>query len=218
MGPKPLKSSKRADARYNGYLKFTATCSGDVRELLRDGQRLFCIYDSATVENKAHADICQNVHVKRGTDNRKRLMMEIALATQECLPGTAARPSNIANGPMSRRLVPRGVAESGFALPSASSRGLPCFRRTGGRDDSFEPGSQKRGGEPRQAVTRTQQGSNLVARADADSFGATISDQDSGRPQPACSSRRGAGCRWGKARRSLPVSTARFGSVGRAAS
>lgn len=78
MGPKPLKSSKRADARYNGYLKFTATCSGDVRELLRDGQRLFCIYDSATVENKAHADICQNVHVKRGTDNRKRLMMEIA--------------------------------------------------------------------------------------------------------------------------------------------
>lgn len=78
VGSEHLKSSKRADPRYNGYLRFIATYSGDVRELLEDGQRLFCIYDSATTDNNAHADICQNVHVEPGTENRKLRMMEIA--------------------------------------------------------------------------------------------------------------------------------------------
>ena len=78
MDPEPLKSSKRADARYNGYLKFVATYSNDIRHLLYSGQRLFCIYDSATAENRAHADICQNVLVQPSAQNRKRLMMEIA--------------------------------------------------------------------------------------------------------------------------------------------
>ena len=78
MGPGPLKSSKRADARYNGYLKFIATCSNDIRHLLEGGQRLFCIYDSATAENRAHADICQNVLVQPGAQNRRRRMMEVA--------------------------------------------------------------------------------------------------------------------------------------------
>lgn len=78
VGSDPLKSSKRADARYNGYLKFIATYSKDVRVLLEGGKRLFCVYDSATATNKAHADICQNVHIKPGAPNRKRRMMEIA--------------------------------------------------------------------------------------------------------------------------------------------
>lgn len=78
MGPESLLSSKRADARYNGYLQFIATCTLDVRELLEGGRRLFCVYDSGTVENSFHADICQNVHVEPGVQNRKSRMMEIA--------------------------------------------------------------------------------------------------------------------------------------------
>ena len=78
IGPEPLKSSKRADARYNGYLKFVATCCNDIRHMLEGGQRLFCIYDSATAENRAHADICQNLLVQPDTQNRKHRMMEIA--------------------------------------------------------------------------------------------------------------------------------------------
>ena len=78
MGPESLQSNKRADARYNGYLKFIATCSKDVRDFLEGGKRLFCIYDSGTDENSFHADICQNVHVEPGAQNRKPRMMEIA--------------------------------------------------------------------------------------------------------------------------------------------
>ncbi len=78
MGPEPLKSSKLTDARYNGYLQFIATCTKNIRELSEDGKRLFCVYDSGTVENSFHADICQNVHVEPGTQNRRARMMEIA--------------------------------------------------------------------------------------------------------------------------------------------
>ena len=77
--PESLASSKEADARYNGYLRFIATRSKDVRALaLDDRKRLFCVYDSATAENNAHADICQNVYVEPGAQDRKRRMMEIA--------------------------------------------------------------------------------------------------------------------------------------------
>ena len=78
ISPELLKSSKHTDTRYNGYLKFVATRSNDIRHLLDGGQRLFCIYDSSTAENRAHADICQNVLVQPGSQNRKSRMMEIA--------------------------------------------------------------------------------------------------------------------------------------------
>lgn len=78
MGSEVLKSTKRTDARYNGVLQFIATCTRDVRGLLEGEKRLFCIYDSGTVENNFHADICQNVLVEPGARNRKTRMMEIA--------------------------------------------------------------------------------------------------------------------------------------------
>ena len=78
MGAESLASSKRIDARYNGYLQFIATWTKDVRGLLDGGTRLFCVYDSGTVENSLHADICQNLHVEPGTQRRKSRMMEIA--------------------------------------------------------------------------------------------------------------------------------------------
>jgi len=78
MGPEPLKSSKRSDARYNDNLQFIATFTKDVRELLESEKRLFCVYDSGTAENKFHADICQNLLIEPGGQNRKSRMMEIA--------------------------------------------------------------------------------------------------------------------------------------------
>ena len=93
--PELLKSSKRADARYNGYLRFIATYSRDVWALLEGGRRVFCVYDSASAENKAHADICQNVRVEPGAQNRKRRIMEIAwqLRSVFCRPEPAPQTS-----------------------------------------------------------------------------------------------------------------------------
>ena len=62
--------SKQQDPRYRGYLRFVAALSEVVRGLKHeDGRRLFCVYDSATKENSAHADICQNVRLKSGTES-----------------------------------------------------------------------------------------------------------------------------------------------------
>ena len=79
VDPQSLVANKKADRRYTGYLGFIATRGGQVRALRSDdGTRLFCLYDSATADNEAHADICQNVHLGPGTDDRKNRMMEFA--------------------------------------------------------------------------------------------------------------------------------------------
>ena len=96
---KPLKSNKRADARFNGYLKFIATYSRDVRDLLEGEERLFCVYDSATAENNAHADICQNVHVEPGAQNRTHRMMEIAWQLRSAFrPPRLVPPTSLTGG------------------------------------------------------------------------------------------------------------------------
>lgn len=78
-GTEKLVSNKCADRRYNGYLSFLAVRCGDIRDLLGDeGRRLFCIYDTAIKDNRAHADICQNVVLPRGEENRTSRMMAIA--------------------------------------------------------------------------------------------------------------------------------------------
>ncbi len=69
----------KADHRFNGYLGFIAARGRDIRALVSgDGTRLFCLYDTATTENEAHADICQNLYLEPGTKNRRKLMMEFA--------------------------------------------------------------------------------------------------------------------------------------------
>ena len=78
LGSVGWESGERADARFDGYLKVIATRSRDIRGLLRGGKRLFRSCDSATAENRAHADICQNLYVKRVAESRKCRMMEIA--------------------------------------------------------------------------------------------------------------------------------------------
>ncbi|MCY4341718.1 MAG: hypothetical protein OXE48_10220 [Gammaproteobacteria bacterium] len=78
MGAASLKSSKINDIRYTGHLQFIATCAKEVRALLESEKRLFCIYDSGTLANNFHADICQNLHFGSSTPNRKVRMMKIA--------------------------------------------------------------------------------------------------------------------------------------------
>lgn len=78
-GIEKLKSSKRVDPRFNDYLTFVGARCGDIRNLLGDeGRRLFCIYDTAIEGNCAHADICQNVVMQSGDENRRSRMMDIA--------------------------------------------------------------------------------------------------------------------------------------------
>lgn len=79
VDPQSLVTNKKADHRYTGYLGFIAVRGGELRALRsEDGTRLFCVYDSATADNEAHADICQNVHLGPGTEDRKNRMMEFA--------------------------------------------------------------------------------------------------------------------------------------------
>ena len=74
-----LVASKKQDGSYRGFLQFMTADSGSIRALRQpDGTRLFCMYDSATNENRAHADICQNVYFGTGTEDRKHRMMDIA--------------------------------------------------------------------------------------------------------------------------------------------
>lgn len=92
MGAAPLKSSKLNDVKYDGYLQFIATCAKDVRALLESEKRLFCIYDSGTVENKFHADICQNLRVEPGTPHRKDRMMKIAWTLRSAFSAPQSAP------------------------------------------------------------------------------------------------------------------------------
>ena len=79
VDPVSLVNSKKLDYRYEGYLGFIAARAGDVRALVSDdGTRLFCLYDSATADNNAHSDLCQNVYLKKGVENRSSRMLEIA--------------------------------------------------------------------------------------------------------------------------------------------
>ena len=96
MGSKSLMSSKLDDARYNGYLQFIAICTMDVRGLQEGGKRLFCVYDSGTVMNRFHADICQNVHVQPGVANRRTRMMEISWQLRSAFsPPQAVPPTSL---------------------------------------------------------------------------------------------------------------------------
>ena len=78
-----LMSNKSEDPRYNGYLRFIAARTKDVRELMKEGKRLFCVYDSGTEENRYHADICLNVYVERGAERRKPRLMGFARQLRE---------------------------------------------------------------------------------------------------------------------------------------
>ena len=92
VDPESLALSKREDRRFKGYLMFIAVSARVVRRLSEEGTRLFCVYDTATVENVAHADICQNLILDKRTPNRKKLMMEIAWRLKEAFSSIKKTP------------------------------------------------------------------------------------------------------------------------------
>jgi len=61
------------------YAVFVARC-GDIRRLVsEDGQRLFCVYDTASEENCSHADICQALDSPpQDTPNRRVLIKKMS--------------------------------------------------------------------------------------------------------------------------------------------
>lgn len=64
-----LVSKMMADRRYDKFkqLAFVAAMSGRIKQMLWQGRRSFCIYDTGTPTHKSHADICQNVYYEKGS-------------------------------------------------------------------------------------------------------------------------------------------------------
>lgn len=71
------------------YRVVTARC-GDVRRLVsEDGERLFCVYDTASEEDVSHADICQSLEPPPGTPDRRMLSKKISSRLFDVFVGEA---------------------------------------------------------------------------------------------------------------------------------
>ena len=61
------------------FYRVVAARCGDVRRLVsEDGERLFCVYDTAYEEDISHADICQALDPPPGTPDRKMLSKKMS--------------------------------------------------------------------------------------------------------------------------------------------
>lgn len=62
------------------YMGFIAAKCGDIRRLAFGNERAFCVYDSATEEDRSHADICQSTLPETDATRReaKKLRMKTA--------------------------------------------------------------------------------------------------------------------------------------------
>ena len=69
----------------HGYLGFIAATCGDLRRLRFNGSRAFCVYDSATEEDRSHADVCQSVSPEPSATRResRTLRMKTARMLQD---------------------------------------------------------------------------------------------------------------------------------------
>ena len=86
---------KRQLQTHGGHLSFSGGRCIDIRHVRNiDGRRLFGIYDTATRENDAHADICQNVYYDSGTASRKRKNLEIADQLRDIFSVCVESPSH----------------------------------------------------------------------------------------------------------------------------
>lgn len=80
VGDSDLERQMQSHQSYDekSGLRFAAADCESIRELKEDGNRLFCVYDSALKDDLSHADICQNKHLSKGEDDRKQRMLGIA--------------------------------------------------------------------------------------------------------------------------------------------
>ena len=89
-----LMSVKQQDPRFNGFLRFVAAQTSNVRELKQEGRRLFCVYDSGSAQNRLHADICQNLYIESGVPQRKKQMGNIARRLREVFGKSQLTPQD----------------------------------------------------------------------------------------------------------------------------
>lgn len=82
---KKIEQDLEAGKTRRAFLGVTVANCSDIRSLLeRDTNRSFCVYDTATEDNCAHADICQAFVHLPGTEKRKVLDRKLrALLAQQ---------------------------------------------------------------------------------------------------------------------------------------
>ncbi len=79
-----LIKQKRDTTGFSGDLYFVKTSVRELRQVRdSDGTRLFAIYDTATVDNHAHAEVCMNLYFEKGTRSRLQKNMNIVLKLRQ---------------------------------------------------------------------------------------------------------------------------------------
>ena len=79
-----LIKQKRDTTGFAGDLYFVKTSVRELRQVRdSDGTRLFAIYDTATVDNHAHAEVCMNLYFEKGTRYRLQKNMNIVLKLRQ---------------------------------------------------------------------------------------------------------------------------------------
>lgn len=92
------RDRKEGKERDEFYRVVTARC-GDVRQLLsEDGERLFCVYDTASQEDVSHADVCQALDPPPGTPNRKMLRKKTSTRLFDVFVGEATDLATVYSG------------------------------------------------------------------------------------------------------------------------
>ena len=92
------RDRKEGKERDEFYRVVTARC-GDVRQLFsEDGERLFCIYDTASEEDVSHADVCQALDPPPGTPNRKMLRKKTSTRLFDVFVGEATDLATVYSG------------------------------------------------------------------------------------------------------------------------
>ena len=71
------------------YRVVTARCSAVRRLVSDDGERLFCVYDTASEEDISHADICQALDPPPGTPDRRVLSKKMSSRLFDVFVGKA---------------------------------------------------------------------------------------------------------------------------------
>ena len=92
------RDRKAGKERDEFYRVVTARC-GDVRQLFsEEGERLFCIYDTASEEDVSHADVCQALDPPPGTPNCKMLRMKTLSRLFDVFVGEATDLATVYSG------------------------------------------------------------------------------------------------------------------------
>jgi hypothetical protein len=94
-----IASDKAKGKRRDDFYKVVTARCGEIRNLVgEDGQRLFCVYDTAKSDDRSHADVCQAVDPPPGTPNRTSIRNDIGSRLFEVFVGQATDLSAVFDG------------------------------------------------------------------------------------------------------------------------